>query len=662
LIYTKTMKQRYLLSACLLGISILIGASLVADKVSAQTTAAGSAANIQYPVAELGNCADETACRTYCDDAAHLDACLAFAERHQLMSQEELKKAKQFAKVKKGPGGCTTKESCENYCDDVAHINECVAFAEENGIMSTDDLAEAKKVQAAIAQGVKPPACGGKEKCETYCREASHMEECIAFGKAAGLMNEQEIQESEKVLVAIRKGVKPPACGGKEECDTYCRDTAHIEECMTFAKAAGFMSEEEAAQSEKMLQAIKKGVKPPACNGKGECEKYCNEESHIEECIAFSEAAGFMTSEEATMARKTGGKGPGGCTNKEECEAFCNNPANQETCFNFGKDHGMIPEGDLRKMEEGRQELSRTLNQAPPEVMTCISNAVGSDNFEKLKSGAMMPSQELGNKMGECFQQIMRKEGGGPGEGGFIPPSGQAGPGGCKTKEECEAFCGKNPEECRNFGPVQERREQGASGSSQGVPGGMMIPPGQSGPGGCKNAEECRSFCQSNPDACANFQPGAGSGTKAEERREMIIREGSEKGENMRNEVRERIEMIPGESRMMKPGDEERVPQDMLKQMPEQFLKMMQNGQPPAEGMSFPNQENFAPNNLAPAEMQKMIQQFQPPAGSPPQGGEMMNQPPTDNFEGTPPPPSGAMQPPAGGILYQAFQFLLNGL
>ena len=587
------MKQRYLLSACLLGISILIGTTLVTGNVSAQTTAASTAVSIQYPVAELGNCTDKTTCRTYCDDAAHTNICLAFAEKHNLMSSEELKTAKRFTKIGEGPGGCTTKDSCKNYCDDVSHINECIAFAEQNGIMSANELAEAKKVQAAIAKGVKPPACGGKDKCDAYCSEASHMEECVAFGKAAGLMSDQEIQDSEKVLTAIRKGVKPPACNGKEECNTYCRDAAHMEECMTFAQAAGFMSPEEAQSSQQMLQAIKKGAKPPACNGKEECEKYCNEESHIEECIAFSEAAGMMNSEEAAIARKTGGKGPGGCTNKEECQAFCNNPTNQEICFSFGKDHGMIPAEDLKRMEEGKQQLTQALNQAPPEAITCISNAVGSDTLEKLKSGTIMPSQDLGNKMGECFRQTMSRNQGKPGEGGFMPPAGQAGPGGCK---------------------------------------------------------ECRSFCESNPEACANFRPGGAPQITPGER-QGTMPGGSGQRQNERRESGDRIEMMPGTLQNMMPGDEKAV-RGFLENMPINALNPICPPGASCGTQNVPAEESLRPGTetqrgtMMPIEgqgMQQPPQQFQPPIAVPP-----------------PPAPAPGSQPPAGGILYQAFQFLFR--
>ncbi len=615
------MKHRYM-SIGILVVSIIISTLLVSDRVLGQTpTSTTGDADIIYPVAELGNCGDKTSCRTYCDDASHLTACLAFAEKHKLMSSEELQMAKKFAKIGKGPGGCTTKESCNLYCDDISHINECVAFAEQNGLMSANELSEAKKVQAAIAKGVKPPACGGKDKCDRYCSDPTHMEECFAFGKAAGFMSEEEIKESEKVLTAIKKGVQPPACRGKAECDIYCRDAAHMEECMTFAAAAGFMNEQEAKDSQKMLQAIKKGAKLPACNGKDECEKYCNEKSHMEECIAFSVAAGFMNEKDAEMARKTGGKGPGGCTSKDACEAFCNNPANQETCFSFGRDNGMIPEGELKKMEEGKKQFSESLNQMSPETLNCISNAIGSDNLEKLKNGTMMPPRELGDKMGECFRQM--KGIGGPGEGGFIPPQGQAGPGGCKTPEECKSYCTANPDACKNFGSFQgeNRREEGGSGSSQGVPSGTMIPPGQSGPGGCKTAEECRTFCESNPQACANFRSGGDSQNIPNEIRGMMP--GGPNGQIEQGGKREM--MAPGGPGTMGLENGDAI-QKFLEQMPGLPLNKENSlnpicppGASCGSGQSAP--QGFAPGTgpaeFMPQQGQQPMQQFQPPTNIP---------------------------------------------
>lgn len=310
--------------------------------------------SISFPVAELGNCASKSDCKAYCDQPGNSEACLSFAEKNGLMPKEEIETAKKFmAAGGKGPGGCTGKDSCEAFCDNIENIDTCVSFAEQSGIMPPKELEEAKKVQAAI-----------------------------------------------------KRGVKPPACSGKKSCDAYCEDANHIEECVAFASAAGFMSPEEAANAQKMVQAIKSGVKPLACRGKEECDAYCGQEEHMDECVAFAEAAGFMSKDDAAMARKTGGKGPGGCKGKNECEAFCSNPDNEETCFNFGKDNGLIPPEELQKMEEGNRGFRDQLSNAPPEIADCLTNSLGADNIEKIKNGTMRPSRALGDKMGVCFKQF----------------------------------------------------------------------------------------------------------------------------------------------------------------------------------------------------------------------------------------------------------------
>ena len=50
---------------------------------------ANSKDDIIYPVAELGSCGNEQECRAYCEAFAHIKECLAFAEQHNLLSQEE---------------------------------------------------------------------------------------------------------------------------------------------------------------------------------------------------------------------------------------------------------------------------------------------------------------------------------------------------------------------------------------------------------------------------------------------------------------------------------------------------------------------------------------------------------------------------------------------
>ena len=360
----------------------------------------------------------------------------------------------------KGPGNCEGKDACETYCNDMGNIDECISFAEKNDLIPPEELQEAKKVQSAIRRGVNPPACGNKRACDVYCETPEHMEECIAFGIEAGFIQGKEAEDAQKMLEAVKRGVKPPPCRGREACDEYCSSPDNMEVCMNFAMEAGFMSEEEKADSQKMLEALRKGIKPPPCKGREDCDVYCGQEEHLAECMNFAVAAGFMSEEDALMVRKTGGKGPGDCKGKEECEAFCNNPDNQETCFNFAKEHGLIPEEDLQRMEQGKQQLQQSLQQAPQEVIDCLQEKVGADMVEKMKSG-VMPPRDIGDKMQECFQKMG-------------PPPGQ---------------------ENQNFQP----------GPGAINPGDQMMPE-QSGPGGCKGPDECRAYCESNPQDCQNLQ------------------------------------------------------------------------------------------------------------------------------------------------------------
>jgi intracellular sulfur oxidation DsrE/DsrF family protein len=485
----------------------------LSEKIFAQVN---DLSGIQYPVKELGSCKDKADCKIYCDDQKNIKVCLAFAKKNNLMSQQEVSMAEKFiAASMKGPGGCKADSECKTYCDNADHLEECIAFAEKNDLLPAQELAEAKQAQAAIKNGAKPPACVGKKNCDAYCN-STHAEECVAFAEAIGSLKGQELENAKKMAAALKKGVKPLPCENKESCDKYCSNPDNMEVCVNFASEAGLMNEQEKTNSQKMLAALKKGIKPLSCGNKDQCSEYCSQEEHFEECTKFSEEAGFMTSEEAAMARKTGGKGPGDCKSKEECESFCNNPDNQETCFNFANDRGMIPEEDLKRMEEGKRQMKSSLGQAPQVVLDCLTTELGVESLDKLRNGTIMPAKDIGEKMRTCFEKIGPENivPGEPGSGGMIPPAGQtlrqaqdlAGPGGCKGKDECESYCKDHLEECAQFQPASQDLMKPGDRVPQGDMMGSQAQSSQSsGPGGCQNQEECKKYCENNPEECKNF-------------------------------------------------------------------------------------------------------------------------------------------------------------
>lgn len=276
------------------------GATQPQPAVTSQTTP--TQPQITFPIAELGNCADQTACKAYCDVEANQQACLGFAQAHGLMKADEVSRARKMLQATQngGPGGCKTKDSCESYCSSSAHASKCIAFAEKNG-----------------------------------------------------LLRGRELEEAKKVLPLLQSGQTPGGCTTKDTCDAYCSDSSHTTECVNFAEKAGFISPEEAA-----------------------------------------------------MVRKTGGKGPGGCTSRESCDAFCNQKENQQTCFNFAKEHDLIPADQLKQMEEGTARLRVGLSQMPGEVVQCLKDKLGPNAVGQIESGRLVPSKDIGDTIQACFNEF----------------------------------------------------------------------------------------------------------------------------------------------------------------------------------------------------------------------------------------------------------------
>ncbi len=549
-----------------------------ADAIWAQDTTADMAVEeIQYPISELGNCKDKNNCKKYCDKQENIDACITFAEKKNLMPKEEIETAKKFiAAGSKGPGGCKNKNECEAYCDNIDNINECVTFAEQNNILPPRELEEVKKVKAAIDKGVKPPACKSKKECDSYCSSPDNMEECLAFAEAASFMPPEELANAKKVLAAVKQGIKPPACKGKEECDTYCSDERNFEECINFAEAAGFMRPEEVEMAKKT-----KGKGPGGCRGKEECESFCQKEENTEVCAQFALEHGLMKPEEVEIMRKTGGKGPGGCRGKDECEAFCSNPDNQETCFNFAKDNNLIPPEEAEKMQEGRMKMQEHIRSAPPEISECLKSTVGEEVLNKLQSGTFISPRELGDQMRSCFEKL-------------APPGGEMGP----------------PE-----GMMQPEGQEGIMLREGVMPPQFQKPEFKGGPGNCQSPEECAVYCadSTHKEECSSFAPQQMQQIRLDDERMMPPKN-----------------MIPREGMRMPPNDIN-LPEGVMPQEYEDYQrqpqeKFKEQTQMIPEGMRPP--EGFIPQDYRPEGAPPPESYLKPPEGFvPPDGTSTYQQP-----------------------------------
>lgn len=536
-------------------------------------------------------------------------------------------RAQALIESKGGPGGCRTYEDCEGFCDNPDNIRACLDYAEDNDLMSYDDIQRAKRFVDTGLEG--PGGCDSEETCRAYCDESSHMLECLEFALENNLVPADEIEEANKVLTALRAGATPPGgCANKEECEAYCDNPDHMDECIDFGLAAGFISSEEAEMIRKTG-----GQGPGGCRGREQCDAYCEDPTHNEECINFAVEYGFMSAEEAEMAKKTGGKGPGGCKGKEECETFCDNPDNVEECINFAVENGFMPPEEAEQakkfMKAGAQGPGGCKGKEECEAY-CSNPEHGNECTEfAVRMGFM--SQEEADKMKNFVNQ--------------------GGPGGCKTEEECRAFCEQpeNQETCFNFGVQQgfikpEEAEQMRQNME------MMQ---QGGPGGCASEEECRSYCD-NPDnqqECFNFVEDRG----------MVPPEQIQ-------EMREQMEVYPQgppEGYPQGPPPEGMPPEGYPQgfQPPQEFQGPPSSEEyPQASPEGYPQSPEGYPQQPPEGQFSPSPEYQQPPTEFQPPPSEIPTSPPPE-YQAPPestPPPSEETAPPPTSLFQKGVVFILK--
>lgn len=261
-----------------------------ADEPTGETvsTTEQQVSSIVFPIPELGNCVDKTACRAFCDTPENAEVCTTFAEQHNLISRDKAEKTRKLLQAARlgGPGGCKDHKVCRAYCSDQSHFDECATFARRNGFE-----------------------------------------------------NETKLKESERIREVIKDGKGLPGnCTDETSCKAFCQKPENVRVCVEFARRAEFIPSDQADRVLKMAELQEQGKTPGQCKTKEECETYCHQQEHFEECTQFNEEAGFIRPDEAERMRKTQGQGPGGCRG-EACRDFCQKEENIQTCNDFAREH-----------------------------------------------------------------------------------------------------------------------------------------------------------------------------------------------------------------------------------------------------------------------------------------------------------------------------------
>jgi hypothetical protein len=549
-------------------------------------------------------------------------------------------------------GNCNSKSECKAHCDLEENIDACIAFAKAHNFLPQEQIEKNKKISEIMKTMAGPGNCQGKEECDIYCHNPEHMEECIIFGKEHGLIPLEELEEVEQVLQAIRSGVKPPPCQGKTECDIYCSQPEHLEECISFGEAAGFIDPEEAEMIRKT-----NGMGPGECRGKQECDAYCQDPEHMKECIEFGIKHNLMPPEEikeAEMMLQALNKGikPPPCQGKEECDIYCSQPEHMEECVNFGEAAGFI---DPEEAEQMRNMSKAGIFGGPGNCQgkeECEAYCNDPEHMEEcvdfsVKAGFMdLEESERIKKIGNLEMR-----------GEF------RGPGGCQSPEECDIYCQspEHMEECMRFG-----QEKGLMTPEENKKIEIMFQlDAENSPGGCRTPQECKLYCD-NPEhmeECLEFGKSTGL-MKPEEietvkKIEMQDGPGGPGGCHSKEECDiycsqpEHIEECANfflKQGLIDTQEAERI----IERMEHPSLDMMKPEgmmMPPPEGeMMGPMEPGMMPDGTMPPKIEGMMMPPPPDGMMKPEG----IMPPPDGMmpDGTmPPKPEGIMPPPPDGMM-----------
>ena len=296
-----------------------------------------------------GGCKTPEECDAYCQKPEHGEECFKFGLEHNLISPEEAKQIQKQVEESKGPGGCKTNEECDAFCAKPENAEACVNYSVKEGTLSADEAREALEIM----------------KRERIRRESMKMEEQRPEPR------KPKVNE-EKMAKALKKQGGPGGCKTVQECKEYCNDLSHAEECLSFAEKNSLVPAKDLKEMKAMAEVMVTTGGPGGCKTPKECDEYCMVPEHQSECLEFAKKHNLISPEELEKIEKMGGGpagGPGGCKNQVECDAYCSNPQHMEECLMFSVKQGAMSKEEAQRMIEIMKEQERRglmLKGAPP--------------------------------------------------------------------------------------------------------------------------------------------------------------------------------------------------------------------------------------------------------------------------------------------------------
>ena len=193
----------------------------------------------------------------------------------------------------------------------------------------------------------------------------------------------------------------------------------------------------------------------------------------------------------------------GNCGSKEECKSYCERTQNMSVCIAFAKAHGLMNSEEASRAEKFSSQLQAGGGpggcRSPQE---CESFCRNINNIEACV--AFADEQGFKDKHVDQGRKILA----------YVKSGGRM-PGGCTSKESCEAYCGdfSHARECFSFakqaGIDQDVSEEGDFGGEEFGEEEDRPSPEQferligliergEMPGGCESKDQCEAYCRAD--------------------------------------------------------------------------------------------------------------------------------------------------------------------
>lgn len=336
-------------------------------------------------------------------------------------------------------GNCRDARECKLYCDVPFHTPACWSY--EKYVLNKNILGD---TTANISYPIPELGnCAGAQECFVYCNQPANQPTCLSYAQNNGLVEEEsnaDVNEQELLVEAAKTEL---GCGTKDACMTLCSDPANTDKCHSF----GQKHRPDKGENRPSPQVLIKAKNDLGCENEASCANFCQNPENQNKCIEFAKKNGLMKEkdikrmEEKTEQKKQmveAAKTELGCESFESCGKICEDPGNREKCMNMGRKFGMIKE-EIRPMGNSNTQKPtlpctsetecKKYCQSHPDECPGMS---GAPNTNVSDTAVTKPSTTSKQK------------------GDFLGPSG------CKTEDECKAYCEKHPNECPGF-PKKEQ-------------------------------------------------------------------------------------------------------------------------------------------------------------------------------------------------------------